>query len=141
MSLFGPIPFVDYTKSLDISRWLAPEVLRFQLHSSKSDAWSFACVAWECCTLGATPFANTPSQDLLARIKNGSRPEQPAFLYNDLYQLFLNCWQLESNERPDFEDIAFNVRQILTSPRHSLSFDRRSNMVIPYYLPLLELQL
>lgn len=139
VSLFGPIVYAEDSKKVDISRWLAPEVLRFQNYSPKSDVWSFACLAWECCTLGATPYANITSQDLLPRIKNGLRPEQPAFVYSDLYQLFLNCWQLEPSERPDFEDVAFNVRQVLTSPTHALSFRRDERVVLPYYLPLLEI--
>lgn len=140
LSIFGPPRLADHEKQIDISRWMAPEVLRFQHHSTKSDVWSYACLAWECCTLGATLYANITSQDLLPRMKNGLRPEQPAFIFNDLYQLFLNCWQIEPSERPDFEEVAFNVRQALTSPRHCLSYDRLDNILIPYYLPLLELK-
>ncbi|XP_055919435.1 putative inactive tyrosine-protein kinase Wsck isoform X2 [Eupeodes corollae] len=139
VSLFGPITYAEESKKVDISRWLAPEVLRFQHYSTKSDIWSFACLAWECCTLGATPYANITSQDLLPRIKNGLRPEQPPFVYSDLYQLFLNCWQLEPSDRPDFEDVAFNVRQVLTSPTHALSFRRDDRVALPYFLPLLEM--
>lgn len=140
VSLYGPVAYIEDGKKVDIARWLAPEVLRFQNYSPKSDIWSFACLAWECCTLGATLYANITSQDLLPRIKNGLRPEQPPFIYSDLYQLFLNCWQLEPSERPDFEDVAFNVRQVLTSPTHALSFRRQEDgAVLPYYLPLLEM--
>ncbi|XP_055387053.1 putative inactive tyrosine-protein kinase Wsck isoform X2 [Condylostylus longicornis] len=140
VSLFGATKNNDAGKSIDIIRWMAPEVIRFQHYSIKGDVWSFACVAWEICTLGATLYANVVSGDLFTQIKNGLRPEQPSFIFNDLYQLFLNCWQVEPNERPEFEEIAFNIRQILTSPRHALSYDRQEGLTIPYYLPLLEIQ-
>ncbi|XP_036323917.1 putative tyrosine-protein kinase Wsck [Rhagoletis pomonella] len=147
VSLFGPIPFVQNQKKIDITRWLAPEALRYQHFSVKSDVWSFACVAWECCTLGGTLYANiTNTQQLLEAIKSGSRPAQPTFVFQDLYQLLLNCWQLEPSERINFDEIAYNVRQLMTSPRHALCFDRSAETsdnsvldTLPYYMPMLEM--
>lgn len=52
ISAFGATPFDDQHKTIDLLRWSAPEVLRFQHHSVKSDVWSFACLIWECCSLG-----------------------------------------------------------------------------------------
>ncbi|XP_037956162.1 putative tyrosine-protein kinase Wsck [Teleopsis dalmanni] len=142
LSIFGPIPFASNRQKVDITRWLAPETLRHQHYSTKSDVWSFGCVAWECCTLGGTLYANIAnSQQLLDAIKCGARPVQPDFVYQDLYQLLLNCWQLEPSERTTFDDIAYNVRQLMTSPKHALCFDRTPNNAIdtlPYYLPMLE---
>ncbi|XP_054725638.1 putative inactive tyrosine-protein kinase Wsck [Anastrepha obliqua] len=147
VSLFGPIPYVQNQKKVDITRWLAPEALRYQHFSVKSDVWSFACVAWECCTLGGTLYSNiNNTQQLLDAIKSGSRPAQPTFVFQDLYQLLLNCWQLEPSERINFDEIAYNVRQLMTSPRHALCFDRATEMpgnnvldTLPYYMPMLEM--
>lgn len=147
VSVFGPIPYVQNEKKIDITRWLAPEALRYQHYSVKSDVWSFACVAWELCTLGGTLYANiTNTQQLLDAIKSGSRPAQPSFVFQDLYQLLLNCWQLEPSERINFEEIAYNVRQLMTSPRHALCFDRVPELpgnnvldTLPYYMPMLEM--
>jgi len=127
----------------DHNRWLAPEVLRHQHHhSTRSDVWSLACVAWECCALGGTPYANAvaSNQQLLEAIRSAVRPAQPAYVYGDLYQLLLNCWQLEPSERSSCEDVAFGVRQLMTSPRHALSFDRVAGGLdtLPPYLPQLE---
>ena len=140
ISGFGATPFDDQGNTLDISRWLAPEVLRFQHYSTKSDVWSFGCLMWECCCLGATLYSNVSTNDLTPLIKNGTRPEQVAFLYDDIYQLMLNCWQLEPSDRPNFADISYTLRQLLTSPQHVLSFDRKDGLVLPYYLPLVEVQ-
>ena len=52
ISAFGATPFDDQHKTIDLLRWSAPEVLRFQHYSVKSDIWSFACLIWECCSLG-----------------------------------------------------------------------------------------
>ncbi|XP_067617277.1 putative inactive tyrosine-protein kinase Wsck [Eurosta solidaginis] len=147
VSLFGPIPYVQNEKRIDITRWLAPEALRYQHFSVKSDVWAFACVAWECCTLGGTLYANiTNTQQLLEAIKSGSRPARPTYVFQDLYQLLLNCWQLEPSERINFDEIAYNVRQLMTSPRHALCFDRTTDApdnnvldTLPYYMPMLEM--
>ncbi|XP_002070559.3 putative tyrosine-protein kinase Wsck [Drosophila willistoni] len=145
LSVFGPLHFINSNRQqLDQSRWLAPEVLRnSHHHSSKSDVWALACVAWECCALGGTPYANVVAngQQLLEALRAGVRPAQPAYVYGDLYQLLLNCWQLEPSERISFEDVAFGVRQLMTSPRHALAFDRPMNALdtLPLYLPMLEI--
>ncbi|XP_062121529.1 putative inactive tyrosine-protein kinase Wsck [Drosophila sulfurigaster albostrigata] len=148
LSYFGPPHYVNGNgQQLDPCRWLAPEVLRHgQSHATvKSDVWSFACVAWECCALGGTPYANIPnSQQLLDAIRAGVRPAQPVYVYADLYQLLLNCWQLEPSERIGFEDVSFGVRQLMTSARHALCFDRLSSDTLdtlPLYLPMLETQI
>lgn len=144
VSVFGPLQFMNTSRQQpDHSRWLAPEVLRHQQHhSARSDVWSLACVAWECCSLGGTPYANVvaSSQQLLEAIRAAVRPAQPAYVYGDLYQLLLNCWQLEPSERSSCEDVAFGVRQLMTSPRHALSFDRVTGGLdtLPPYLPQLE---
>ncbi|XP_043652930.1 putative tyrosine-protein kinase Wsck [Drosophila teissieri] len=144
LSVFGPLPYMNIARQQpDHSRWLAPEVLRYQHHhSARSDVWSLACVAWECCALGGTPYANAvaSNQQLLEAIRAAVRPAQPAYVYGDLYQLLLNCWQLEPSERSSCEDVAFGIRQLMTSPRHALSFDRVTGGLdtLPPYLPQLE---
>lgn len=89
---------------------------------------------------GGTLYANISSGDILPRVLNGTKPEHSSFMFDDIYQLMLNCWQLEPSERPTFEDISHYLRQLLTSPKHALSFDRRDGVLLPYYLPLLEQQ-
>uniref|UniRef100_A0A1A9WB42 Protein kinase domain-containing protein n=1 Tax=Glossina brevipalpis TaxID=37001 RepID=A0A1A9WB42_9MUSC len=148
LSIFGPVPYVANEKKIDITRWSAPEILRYQQYSLKSDIWSFGVVAWECCTLGATPYNQLHNgKQLLDALLSGSRPAQPSFIYHDLYQMLLNCWTLEPSERTTFEDLTYNVRQLMTSPRHALCFDRQPehqdiNIVdtLPFYMPLLEME-
>lgn len=140
ISWFGAKPFDSNGKLIDLSRWSAPEVLRFQHHSERSDVWSFACLMWECCSLGGTLYADVSGGDLIGRIKAGTRPERIPFVYDDMNQLLLNCWQTEPSERPTFADISHTLRQLMTSPHHVMSFDRREGILLPYYLPLLEVQ-
>uniref|UniRef100_A0A336LZZ6 CSON012999 protein n=1 Tax=Culicoides sonorensis TaxID=179676 RepID=A0A336LZZ6_CULSO len=139
---FGPTHFDLNGKTIDTRRWDAPEVLKSQYNhfSTKSDVWSFAILMWECCCLGATPYGNIVAADLLPRIRNGARCEQPPFIYDDLYQLFLNCWELDANERPTFLEINNFLKQLMTSIEHTLTFVQRDGIQLPYHLPLLELK-
>ncbi|GBP04311.1 Putative tyrosine-protein kinase Wsck [Eumeta japonica] len=106
------------------------------------------CGGLGCCSLGATPYAQiNNSNKVLDALKSGSRPAQPAFVYEDLYQMLLNCWTLEPSERITFEDITLNVRQLMTSPRHALNFDSPNEYAktdvlnaLPFYLPMLEME-
>lgn len=141
IGFFGPTHFDDNGKTIDTRRWDAPEVLKNQFsHSTKSDVWSFGILMWECCCLGATPYGNIVATDLLPRIRNGARCEQPPFIYDDLYQLFLNCWELDAKERPTFIEINNFLRQLMTSIEHALTFNRRDGIQLPYHLPLLEIK-
>lgn len=140
LSCFGATPFDEHGKRVDLARWSAPEVLRFQHYSDRGDVWSFGCLMWETCCLGATPYASIGAGDLAARIKNGARPERVPFVYDDLNHLFANCWEIDPSERPSFSDISHTLRQLLTSPMHVLSFQRQEGVSLPYYLPLMEMQ-
>lgn len=132
VAIFGPIPFIENgTKKVQLKRWLAPEVLRSNHYSLRADVWSFGVVAWECCTIGATPYSHInriTNEQLLVILRHGQRPIQPQYMSIDLYQMLLNCWTLEPSDRTNFEELALNVRQLMTSPRHALCFDNKQLM-------------
>lgn len=124
-----------------MSRWWAPEMLRYQNYTRRSDVWSFGCLMWECCCLGATLYPDIGTvAELGDRIKAGVRPEHAALFFDDIYQLMLNCWQMEQMDRPSFRELADSLRDLLSSPRHVLSFERRAGVVLPAYLPMVELE-
>lgn len=142
LSVFGPTLYIiDENGSrnmVDEDRWQAPEVLRFQKFSHASDVYSFGLVIWEICCLGATVYGSVATNDLLSRIKKGIRPDKYEFISEDLYQLMLNCWELDPNERPDINEVAGHLKQLLTSPHYYLNFTYDGQL--PYYLPLLEIK-
>ncbi len=145
VSVFGPTLYCklneDDSCQVDDERWFAPEVLKFQNFSFKSMVYSFALLAWEITCVGATPYGNIPTSDLLPRIKKGFRPEQPPFIFDDLYQLFLNSWEIDANFRPTFSDINMTIKQLQTSPNYALNYNNQMmNINLPHYLPLLEMK-
>ncbi|XP_052859914.1 putative inactive tyrosine-protein kinase Wsck [Anopheles cruzii] len=139
VSAFGPPLYAEDTeKTIDIARWHAPEVIKFQNHSSKSDVWSFGLLIWECCCLGATPYGSTTTDNLFAAIRGGLKPERPSFMFEDLYQLCINCWDLDASDRPTFDELRRYLRQTLPMLRYLLSFERKQSVQLPSYLPHLE---
>lgn len=142
MSMFGPTLYSiaeDGTKNMvEEDRWFAPEVLRFQKFSHASDVYSLALIIWEICCVGGTVYGSIATSDMLTRIKKGIRPEKYPFISEDLYQLLLNCWELDPNERCDFEDIVGQMKHLQLSPQYYLNYSLDGPL--PYYLPLLEVK-
>ena len=89
----------------DMTRWTAQEALKSQNYVWKCDVWSLGVVFWECATLGATPFHEISNKDLWMNVIRGTRLKQPRHVSEELYQMLLNCWQIDLDERPSFEDI------------------------------------
>jgi len=59
-----------------------------------------------------------------------------------LYQLLINCWDLDANERPTFSELTITLRNLMQAPQHTLSFEMKTvgNIpMLPDYLPLLEI--
>lgn len=87
-------------------RWQALELLRgSSRENAKSDIWAYACVLWEICALGATPYGNTSTSEVPSRVIAGMRLPQLRYVHDTLYQLMLNCWQLDPDERPTAADL------------------------------------
>lgn len=142
LSVFGPTLYnitEDGAKNMiDEDRWFAPEVLRFQKFSHASDVYSLALILWEICCVGGTVYGSIATSDLLNRIKKGIRPEKFPFISEDLYQLLLNCWELDPIERCDFEDLVGQMKHLQLSPQYYLNYSLDGPL--PYYLPLLEVK-
>lgn len=86
-------------------KWTAPEALLHQKFSSKSDVWSFGVMLTEILTNGAVPYPGFSNQELLEAITSGYRMPKPAGCPPPLYELILNCWKRNPDDRPAFEFI------------------------------------
>ncbi|KAF2878975.1 hypothetical protein ILUMI_27185 [Ignelater luminosus] len=111
ISGYGLAQYCNRNMVPDYTRWTAAEVFRTQHYVSKCDVWSFAILLWEICVLGGTPYASVPNNEIPERVMRGLRLIQLRYISDDLYQLMLNCWQLDLDERPTFKDLvdALNV--------------------------------
>nr|XP_023019211.1 putative tyrosine-protein kinase Wsck [Leptinotarsa decemlineata] len=101
ISGYGIAQYFSHNKIPDYTRWTALEVFKNQPHNPTSDIWSFACLLWEMSSLGGTPYGNIASNnEIPEKILKGLRLPQLQYISDDLYQVMLDCWQLDCDERP-----------------------------------------
>lgn len=135
----GIARYSKYRENPDYTRWTAQEIFRSRPHVSKSDVWSFGCVLWEICALGGTPYADVATCEVGSRVMRGQRLSQLHCVDDDLYQLMLQCWQLDLDERPTFREIAHILENMLEDSTIHLNFEMYAGFHYEQYIPALEL--
>ncbi|KAH6819186.1 kinase superfamily with octicosapeptide/Phox/Bem1p domain-containing protein [Perilla frutescens var. frutescens] len=92
--------------------WMAPELLNgsSSLVSEKVDVFSFGIVMWELLT-GEEPYADLHYGAIIGGIvSNTLRPPVPESCDPDWTALMERCWSSEPPERPNFTEIADELR-------------------------------
>ncbi|KAG0624292.1 hypothetical protein M758_3G237300 [Ceratodon purpureus] len=117
----------DHTLNTGTLRYMAPEVInapgiieargdsdRSELIPKKADVYSFAIMCCEILT-GENAFGNLPNNELKKHVKAGegpmSRPNLPK-CPERLASLIRRCWIEDLYERPDFDEICVELRDI-----------------------------
>ena len=92
-------------------RWMAPEVIKEQKRSIKSDIYSFGIVVWEVFTT-AIPFEEMKGDfQVMNSVCNGKRPTIPEDCPQQLKELIEVCWQDDYHSRPDMAVICEMLKQ------------------------------
>ncbi|XVF88232.1 hypothetical protein PTKIN_Ptkin19aG0033500 [Pterospermum kingtungense] len=94
--------------------WMAPELLNgsSSLVSEKVDVFSFGIVMWELLT-GEEPYADLHYGAIIGGIvSNTLRPEVPESCDPEWRSLMERCWSSEPLERPNFTEIANELRSM-----------------------------
>ncbi|KAK6173137.1 hypothetical protein SNE40_016652 [Patella caerulea] len=99
----GPLPI----------RWMSVESLRDNLHTIKSDVWSYGVCLWEIATLGASPYPGKSAQMAMESILAGDRLECPIHCKHDVYDIMESCWADDASCRPSFEDLVLKIEGLL----------------------------
>ncbi|KAJ4934013.1 hypothetical protein JOQ06_006821 [Pogonophryne albipinna] len=86
-------------------KWSAPESISHGKFSNKSDVWSFGVLLYEIITYGGTPYPAFNNQEVYEQVSNGYRMSAPSNCPNLLYQIMLQCWSFEPDDRPDFKTV------------------------------------
>ncbi|XP_029893685.1 tyrosine-protein kinase FRK [Aquila chrysaetos chrysaetos] len=84
-------------------KWTAPEAIRYNKFSVKSDVWSFGILLFEIITYGKMPYAGMAGHQVIQMLDKGYRLPQPETCPAPLYRLMLQCWSAEAGGRPTFE--------------------------------------
>jgi focal adhesion kinase 1 len=84
---------------------MAPESINFRKFTSLSDVWMFGICMWEILSYGSKPFQGIKNPDVIKLIEDKQRLERPPNCSEDLYRLFLQCWEYDSSMRPSFTQL------------------------------------
>ena len=96
-------------------RWTAPEAALFNQFTIKSDIWSYGVFLMELVTRGRIPYPGMTNGEVLARVEQGYRMPPPPGCPDPLYQIMLDCWKTDPEERPTFEYLKYQLEDYFVS--------------------------
>lgn len=92
---------VSKPASEDAFRWMAPEVLKGDPPSFKSDIFSLGIILWEIFVNEAYPYKKADTALIKECVLGGYRNLFPLDTPPSYRKLIENCWQHDPNDRPD----------------------------------------
>jgi serine/threonine protein kinase len=84
-------------------KWCAPEAIQTGVFTTKNDVWAFGVCMWEIFSLGSVPYQAMSNREATEEVKKGYRLEQPELCPNEVYNVMLQCWDIQPDNRPSFE--------------------------------------
>ena len=91
------------------SKWTAPEAVLFNQFSIKSDVWSFGIFLYELITYGRFPYPGMTNREVQEYVKQGYRMPHPLACPDSIYQIMMDCWKQDPEERPTFEFLKYHL--------------------------------
>lgn len=86
-------------------KWYAPESYNYGNFSHKSDVWSFGVTIWEMYSFGEIPYGERKGAEVIKAIDNGERLPQPAACPDRIYEIMMQCWEIDADKRPTFAEL------------------------------------
>lgn len=83
-------------------KWTAPEAIKDNAFSSKSDMWSFGVLLWEIYSFGRGPYPRIAINDVVRHVNGGYRMESPDGCPPEIYHLMREAWHVDPDNRPSF---------------------------------------
>ncbi|XP_053211682.1 tyrosine-protein kinase CSK-like isoform X2 [Panonychus citri] len=95
-------------------KWTAPEALRYNKFSNKSDVWSFGILLWEIYSFGRVPYPRIPLDDVVKHVEKGYKMEAPEGCPSEIYEIMKQSWDLDPDNRPTFALILKKLEHLKT---------------------------
>jgi len=93
-------------------RWMAPESLRDQSYSNKTDVWAFGMTLIEIYT-AQPPYPKVETGTVAYRVASGLLlPEVPANADGVVQKVMRSCFMANPSERPDFSVICEDLKSL-----------------------------
>uniref|UniRef100_A0A3P8RPN1 Tyrosine-protein kinase n=1 Tax=Amphiprion percula TaxID=161767 RepID=A0A3P8RPN1_AMPPE len=86
-------------------KWTAPEALKKEKFSTKSDVWSYGVLLWEIFSYGRQPYPKMSLKEVKDKVEAGYRMEAPEDCPPGVYPLMRLCWEQEPRRRPGFSKL------------------------------------
>uniref|UniRef100_A0A914C8I0 Protein kinase domain-containing protein n=1 Tax=Acrobeloides nanus TaxID=290746 RepID=A0A914C8I0_9BILA len=109
------------TKRLPI-KWLSIEALTERRFSEKSDVWSFGILMYEMFSLGKEPYVSLQNHEIISFLSHGNRLERFEEVPDKINQIMGSCWENDSAQRPTFENLILQFRNILEESTKSYGY-------------------
>lgn len=93
-------------------KWTAPEALKLNQFSNKSDMWSFGILLWEIYSFGRVPYPRIHLAEVVKAVVKGYRMDQPEGCPDEIYKLMEQAWHQNSEERPTFSWVLTQLEQM-----------------------------
>ncbi|XP_078379893.1 proto-oncogene tyrosine-protein kinase receptor Ret-like isoform X2 [Oculina patagonica] len=96
-------------------KWTAYEGLLYGTYTTQSDVWSFGVVLYEIFTVGGSPYPGINGREIANKLQKGYRMPKPKHVDDQLYQIMLQCWQENPNDRPTFSKLKDTITRMAQS--------------------------
>lgn len=100
-------------------KWYALECINYWKFDSKSDVWSFGVTLWEAASYGAKPYHKMKGQEMVEFLNQGQRLAKPISCTDDIYEVMLECWRENRNDRPTFKKLVPTMQGLCLGLRNS----------------------
>ncbi|TKR87157.1 hypothetical protein L596_011606 [Steinernema carpocapsae] len=129
LSREGTIYQMDAKKKVPI-RWLAPETIKTQIYSQKTDVWAYGIMCWEIMANGAEPYPGMMVAEVVVKVaRDGYRMPLPECTPVELYTLIqVRCWAETPNDRWSMAEIARNLERHCPHYHNNHSAEQPSNL-------------
>ncbi|XP_036376579.1 megakaryocyte-associated tyrosine-protein kinase [Megalops cyprinoides] len=96
-------------------KWTAPEALKKEKFSTRSDVWSYGVLLWETFSYGRQPYPKMSLKEVKEKVEQGYRMEAPEECPPSVYTLMRACWEADPGKRPSFRKLRDKLKRELPS--------------------------
>ena len=93
-------------------RWMSPEALIYGKFSVEGDVWSFGVVMWEVFSYAIQPYYGISNEEVTEAIRRGRTLKIPEDCPSEVYDLMKECWSMDSQSRPDFDELLHKISHL-----------------------------